>query len=79
MKWKQWVCCWKTKNVLFQSSYLLEIKILLHYGLAKQAIIDNVLSGILFDDIAAKREKQQEKLRNNIGRGWYQELPIFAH
>lgn len=64
---------------MFQSSYLLEIKILLHYGLAKQAIIDNVLSGILFDDIAAKREKQQEKLRNNIGRGWYQELPIFAH
>jgi len=59
---------------LFQSSYLLEIKILLHFGLAKQAIIDSVLSGILFDDIAAKREKLQEKLRNNIGRGWHQDL-----
>lgn len=79
MKWKQWVCRWKTKKILFQSSYLLEIKILLHYWLAKQAIIDSVLSGILFDDIAAKREKLQEKLRNNIGRGWYQESPIFAH
>lgn len=63
---------------MFQSSYLLEIKFLLHYCLAKQAIIDSVLSVILFDDIAAKREKLQEKLRNNIGRGWYQELPIFS-